>query len=288
MNLWKLKISSIDDLAYKLHIESSMITKILKDFWLFVYDEKNDEFYSERLLDHFEKRDQSKQKKSDAWKKWMAKRWAKHNSVITEDNKGKESKINEIKEETPSEGSDEGESDYDNKTRRLEEAFEKFWEKYPKKTDKRKSRIRFMNLNLCDLDNLSAWLDQYIKKWKIEDTAKQYIPGPCVWLNGEKWCDEIIIEWSDNDRSQAYIDDQKKDQQDKDDKQAKESQSIQEGKKKISQYWNNLSQTERDEITDQAKKQAMKRNKKTEEQMEMPYAKYLIKAEIWVIIKWRY
>jgi len=103
-NWWILKIESIDDIAYWLHIDKQKVQDLIFNFDLFWISDDNNDFFSERLLKHFEKRDKIKEKKSEAWKKWMAKRWGNHNtviteneSVITEHNKGKETKVKESK-----------------------------------------------------------------------------------------------------------------------------------------------------------------------------------------------
>ena len=103
-NGWSLSLESIEDISYLVRDDNDVITQIIYDFWLFEIDEEKQVFYSKRLLKHFEKRQEDKIKKSEAWKKGMAKRWGnnnsvitKDNSVITENNKGKERKGKEIK-----------------------------------------------------------------------------------------------------------------------------------------------------------------------------------------------
>lgn len=103
-NKWKINLDSTKWLWYKLRCDNKLITQLLYSYDLFVIDEENWIFYNKRLLEHFEKRDKDKERKSEAGKKWMAKRWGKDNSVITEnntvitnDNKGKESKVKENK-----------------------------------------------------------------------------------------------------------------------------------------------------------------------------------------------
>lgn len=103
-NNWKMNIDSIKWLWYKLRCDNTVITQLLQDYNLFIIDEEEWVFYNKRLLTHLEKREESKQRKSEAGKKWMAKRWEKNNSVITNDNrtitndnKVKESKVKESK-----------------------------------------------------------------------------------------------------------------------------------------------------------------------------------------------
>lgn len=100
-NNWKISLDSVKGLWYKLICDNELITKLLHSYNLFIIDKEENIFYSKRLLEHLNKRDEEKEKKSKAWKKGMAKRWGKDNTVITQnntvitnDNKGKESKIN--------------------------------------------------------------------------------------------------------------------------------------------------------------------------------------------------
>lgn len=103
-NKWKLDIDKIKSIAFDMRVDNTVITQLLHNYNLFIIDEDEWIFYNERLLQHFDKRDELKIKKSEAGKKWMANRWAKHNTVITDDNivitkhnKGKERKVKENK-----------------------------------------------------------------------------------------------------------------------------------------------------------------------------------------------
>lgn len=73
----------------------------------------------------------------------------------------------------------------------LQNDFELFWTKYPRKVNKKKAFDVFKKIDFKK-HPLKNILDS-IEKWKgsglWDDT--QYIPHPTTWLNGERWTDEI-------------------------------------------------------------------------------------------------
>ena len=95
-----LSLDKIKWFAYDLHIDNSVITRVITKFNLFIIDENN-KFFNKRIIEHLEQINDKKQKKSEAWKKWMSSRWQsrikKDNSVITEDNILNKIKLNKIK-----------------------------------------------------------------------------------------------------------------------------------------------------------------------------------------------
>ena len=74
----------------------------------------------------------------------------------------------------------------------MENLFEVFWTKYPKKQSKKVAKVSFMRYvsksNIKQvLDGLDRWLRS--KQWHKDNG--QYIPLPATWLNQEKWNDEL-------------------------------------------------------------------------------------------------
>jgi hypothetical protein len=65
-------------------------------------------------------------------------------------------------------------------------AFEKFWDNYPKKINKKLSMVAFGKLGKVD-----AKLATEDCKVRFVETEKQYIPNPMTYLNGERWNDEL-------------------------------------------------------------------------------------------------
>ena len=72
------------------------------------------------------------------------------------------------------------------------EAFDKFWEAYPRKADKAYARKAFAKaVKKIDLDSLLAAVDLYSRYIKRERIEKAFIKLPSSWLNGERWDDDL-------------------------------------------------------------------------------------------------
>lgn len=74
-------------------------------------------------------------------------------------------------------------------------SFETFWNKYPKKVGKTKAEVSYSRKATSKEKEQQIFdgLEKYIKKWKLENTDKQYIPNPTTWLNQERWNDEVEV-----------------------------------------------------------------------------------------------
>lgn len=71
--------------------------------------------------------------------------------------------------------------------------FDKFWEEYPKKQDKKGARKSFGKVCKTEKDFETIMNGLTVQKnttWKGKDM--QYIPMPTTWLNGNRWEDEPI------------------------------------------------------------------------------------------------
>ncbi len=79
------------------------------------------------------------------------------------------------------------------------EAFKRFWDLYPRKTNKKKAKDSF--LKKCTDENiLNKMINAVINQKKSEQWQNmKYIPHATTWLNGERWEDELII--SDNNQN---------------------------------------------------------------------------------------
>lgn len=68
-------------------------------------------------------------------------------------------------------------------------SFDKFWNAYPRKTNKGFARKVFNKLKPSEelLNKMLAALEQHKAGW----TDPKYIPHPSTWLNGERWEDEV-------------------------------------------------------------------------------------------------
>lgn len=71
--------------------------------------------------------------------------------------------------------------------------FNAFWELYPRKVNKKKSKEKF--LKVCKDENtynsIMHGLKKQIKSVEWQKDGGQYVPHPTTWLNGERWLDEV-------------------------------------------------------------------------------------------------
>jgi hypothetical protein len=78
--------------------------------------------------------------------------------------------------------------------KRREDIFIAFWNRYPKKVDKKKARAAFNRLT--EEKKQKATEDCAIR---YSETDKQFIPNPTTYIHGERWEDEVA-----SDRCLAY------------------------------------------------------------------------------------
>ena len=70
-------------------------------------------------------------------------------------------------------------------------SFEEFWNKYPKKLNKKKSETIFLQaIKKTNPQDILKGVDNYNKHIKVNNIQSQYIKYPTTWLNGECWNDE--------------------------------------------------------------------------------------------------
>ena len=67
--------------------------------------------------------------------------------------------------------------------------FDEFWSMYPKKVDKKAAAAKWKKLKINEDTFLLIRIHLDVA---YSQTEKQFMPGPVVYLNGEKWNDEII------------------------------------------------------------------------------------------------
>jgi hypothetical protein len=72
--------------------------------------------------------------------------------------------------------------------------FAQFWAIYPRKDNKKGSRIMFKNLSKRDQIAALEALPNHIEFWKADNRTMRLIPLPTTWLHGERWEDEIRYE----------------------------------------------------------------------------------------------
>lgn len=66
--------------------------------------------------------------------------------------------------------------------------FEKFWNEYPNKKDKKKAQEKFNKMNVEKRKLAIEWIS---KLRNSEQWRKWFIPMPTTYLNGERWEDEV-------------------------------------------------------------------------------------------------
>ncbi len=79
--------------------------------------------------------------------------------------------------------------------------FEKFWESYPKKQNKKKVESWFKRNNPNEelMEVILTKLELFKKTEQWQKNNMQFVPMPTTWLNGRRWEDEIILENTNNE-----------------------------------------------------------------------------------------
>jgi len=77
----------------------------------------------------------------------------------------------------------------------IDDYFHVFWDKYPKKQDKRRAYDVFRRLSVTPdlLEKMLRALDIQKKSEQWRKAKGQYIPHASTWLNGRRWEDETIL-----------------------------------------------------------------------------------------------
>ena len=72
--------------------------------------------------------------------------------------------------------------------------FADFYSLYPRKMGRKDAERAWNRLTpIQQAESLEA-MPNYLKYWKVKETAKDFIPYPASFLNAERWTDEIDIE----------------------------------------------------------------------------------------------
>lgn len=74
----------------------------------------------------------------------------------------------------------------DEKETQLDAAFERFWEAYPKKVDKKGARRSFAKVK-APLETLLQAVEQQKQSRQWQEDNGRFIPNPTTWLNQERW-----------------------------------------------------------------------------------------------------
>jgi hypothetical protein len=121
-----------------------------------------------------------------------------HQSVVNSANgkkggrpktKGTKPNANRTLSETKAKKSQQEEEEDKEEEKEKELLFERFWDLYNKKVDKKTSMLRFLNLKQSDIDKIFITLPEYLK---INADIK-YRKDPSTYLNKECWNDETTV-----------------------------------------------------------------------------------------------
>ena len=72
--------------------------------------------------------------------------------------------------------------------------FNDFYNQYPRKMARKDAEKAWNRLTPIQQAECLEAMPNYLKYWKIKETAKDYIPYPATFLNQERWTDDIDIE----------------------------------------------------------------------------------------------
>jgi len=73
-------------------------------------------------------------------------------------------------------------------------SFIDFYNLYPRKMGRKDAERSWNRLTSDQQSDCLDAMPNYLKYWKIKETAKDFIPYPATFLNQERWTDEIDIE----------------------------------------------------------------------------------------------
>ena len=72
--------------------------------------------------------------------------------------------------------------------------FNDFYNLYPRKMGRKDAERSWNRLTPDQQSDCLDAMPNYLKYWKIKETAKDFIPYPATFLNQERWTDDIDIE----------------------------------------------------------------------------------------------
>ena len=140
-----------------------------------LFESDNERFWSESLMRRKAKMQELIDKRSEAGKKGMAKRWGFDNTVITEDNTSNNTVITK---------NNKGKEIKENK-KDIDAYFEECWQIYPRKTNKGQISDLVKAKRFKMGDEFKRCIERYKKDLKKNNTEQQYIKaGSTFWNSG--------------------------------------------------------------------------------------------------------
>ena len=72
--------------------------------------------------------------------------------------------------------------------------FNEFYALYPRKMGRKDAERSWNRLTPAQQEECLVAMPNYLKYWKIKETAKDFIPYPATFLNNERWTDDLDLE----------------------------------------------------------------------------------------------
>lgn len=70
-------------------------------------------------------------------------------------------------------------------------SFDEFWAVWPKREAKKDARRAWERMSAASKVAAMTALPKHVSRWRREGRARNHIPHPATWLNGERWDDEL-------------------------------------------------------------------------------------------------
>lgn len=139
---------------------------------------------------------QFKEKKSAAGQKGMKNRWLRDNSDITNDNTvitKDDSVITRSSTEAVAETEAVTIQNHKQNHNLINDAFEDFWQAYPKKVGKGDARKSWQKIKPCDQLQQRMAMSLESQKQSVQwlKDGGKFIPNPSTWLNQQRWEDDL-------------------------------------------------------------------------------------------------
>ena len=218
-----LKQCDCNAFAFRSQCDINKFTEFLSfcvDIWLFVFDDNDKIYYSERLQANVEwMREKSAKASKSANERWKKRNKENANALHSEcdgnaikEKKRKEKKTNVTeKNSVPPRGKisskqeieinqSNGESPAQQES--IDNLFQDFWDLYDKKIDRDKAYKKFCKLSKKDI----AAIMIHIPKYKISQPIKKYRKDPCTYLNNNSRENEVVMWWIDYTNIQNFHD----------------------------------------------------------------------------------
>ena len=73
------------------------------------------------------------------------------------------------------------------------QAFQMFWQLYPRKMAKKVAQNAFLRLSKPDQEAALEALPAHVNYWQVKEVETEFIPYAATWLNQARWEDELDL-----------------------------------------------------------------------------------------------